>query len=248
MARLQDLQLVGEAVEQAPAMSDLPDQFGSRVEPLQPGIYRFELPKDLSGIWVKLEQLDLPFRDPQGNEQPKKGDRISAVFDDDHPLLIVQSPSDSRNGEAFNWRVSNAERWRDKAHTSKAADLDYVLRALGETAHPGFGNNAGYAQGLEKYAGKQFTAEATISYYSSPKRDIYAEFVDAQQQRTVQEVPGVRGNGRRFDQAQVTRDEHGRYPTTIPHAIVIDDPTNPGQQITYTQIIRGFNDLTNLRP
>lgn len=246
MPRLQDLNLAPEQVEAAPALEELPEQFGTRTEPLQPGIYRFQLPDDMADVWNEMKQVDIKFKDAAGVEHTKQVDRVCAIFDADHPLQIVQSPQDERNGEAFNWRINNVERFRDKAHTQRAAEMDYLLRALGEVAHPGWGNNQGYGVNLSKYAGKQFTAEVQMSYYSNPKREIYGEFDVEGGGKTVQEVPGVYGNGSRLYQNQVTRDG-GKYPATIPVQITVTDPANAEQQLTYTQIVRGFNDLTGLR-
>ena len=67
MPRFQDLQLAPE--QPTAAQEELPEQMGSRVEPLQPGIYRFQMPKEL--LWEVLADMTLAFRDPSGNEQEK---------------------------------------------------------------------------------------------------------------------------------------------------------------------------------
>lgn len=249
MSTLQEVlsQVAGEAVEAPVNFDDLPEQFGARVDPLQPGSYRFKLPTDLTQIWKPLLDLDINYRDAAGNEQTRKGKRVMAVFEGNSPLLIVQSPDGTRNGEAFRWSTSNVERWRDRDHTQKACDLDYLLRALGVTTHPGFGNNQGYMEALMQHgAGKEFGAEATISWYCNPKRPIYAEFDDGQGGRTVQEVPHVMGNGQRYTTREVQRDANGNYPVSIPVSIQATDPAT-GQPVVYTAIVRGFNDLTSLR-
>lgn len=246
MPRFQDLQLAPE--QPTAAQEELPEQMGSRVEPLQPGIYRFQMPKEL--LWEVLADMTLAFRDPSGAETERKGERVNCIFDAEHPLTIVQSPQDARNGESFMWRCSNVERWRDKGHTKVACDMDYLLMALGvpNDQRPGHGANQAYGMLLEQKVNTQFTAEAQISYYSNKNRQIYAEFPDQSGGTNVQEVPGVFGNGTRMYQSMVTRDANGKYPTTIPIQITVDDAANPGNKLVYTQIVRGFNDLTNLRP
>ena len=189
------------------------------------------------------------FRD-QAGEHEKLAGRLRAVFDGDAPLVIVQCPHGvpDHTGEPFMTSLSNVERWRNKDHTVKASDLDYLLKAVGESAHPGFGNNEGYVAALLNHGGQAFTADPDLTYFCSPKRAIYAVVQDEKGQVSTQEMPGVFGNGRRLRAgSDVMKDpQTGLYPNEVPISVEAVHPTT-GQMTTFTAMVRGFNNLNRIR-
>jgi hypothetical protein len=168
---LEQLGLKREALPpQGEDLADLPD-FGSFAPPPPPGPYRFQLPANLSTIYDLI--------DING-----KGQRIKAVFDKDEPLVITQAKDPARKGDPFETRLTNNERGRGKKGSGiVASDLDYLLKALGETKKPAAvpasadpaatsPYNTAYIVALQKYAGKNFGADITYSWRCSPDRDI----------------------------------------------------------------------------
>lgn len=193
---LHDLGLKEEALP-AQSFDDLPE-FGGFTLPPQPGLYRFKLPGDLSRSW-------------EAYDAPNKGQRVRLLLDKDAPLYIVQSPGNKANGDTFQTRISNQERKRGKEGTVEASDMDYLVKALGETSRPK--NNKEYVQVVNKHAGKEFGAEVSYSFVCRDDKPIRA--YDAQQK--LQEVAGQNGCGSKYYQKDITgmRNEAGEYPTEI---------------------------------
>jgi hypothetical protein len=216
---LQDLGLKDEALPTAgQALADLPE-FGTFREPPQPGSYRFQLPDDLSAIW---DVYDTPAKQPP--------QRIRAMFDKDHPLLIVQSPGGKMNNEPFETRISNEERSRGKDKSIVASDMDYLLRALKVTQKPG--SNRAYIDAMKLQAKKQFGADIRFSWKCSDSRNIRVR--DAQ--GAVQEVEGRKGCNTAFYQEDLPnggKDASGNVPTQI--------------QCTCGALLRAFANLDNIR-
>lgn len=182
---LNDLGLSNTSLAGA-SFDDIPENLGQPfLDPPQPGKYRFRLPADMSRIWAKVDTSDY-------------GERINAVFDQDAPLTIVQSPNGEHDGEEFRWRCSNVPRERTKEKIL-VSDMDLVLRAFGETKRPG--NNKAYAQTLMKYAGKEFGAFEEFSYRCDDKRDAYFDDGAGGQQK----VEGRMGCGARYYQRDVPK-------------------------------------------
>lgn len=197
-------------------LEDLP-QFGGFAPPPPPGAYRFQLPADLASVW---EVFDVPEKTPP--------QRVRAIFDRDHPLLIVQSPQGKSNGEPFETRLTNNERGRGKDKIVTASDLDYVLRALGEKTKPT--NNRSYMQTLQKHAGQQFGADLRYSWRCSKDRDIRARDSAGQ----VQVVEGKKGCGESYYQEDVPKSPAGEVPYEI----------NCG---SCGALLRAFANLDNIR-
>ena len=240
MPRPEDLELTHEPVGQPISGDELPTQYGPRKPILQPGLYRFRLPAGVSHM-CQLFEANVVARDAQGHEQTQVVERMRVVYADE-PLIIVDSPGGRRDGETFQWRVSNAERWRNRRHTVLASDMDYLLQAFGHRPHPGFGNNQGYIEALNKYGGRSLAARVDISWFGNATREIY---VSDPQGRPVK-VPGVYGNGKRATTRQIPKDAVGNYPETIDVPITARDP-DTGQKVEYTAIVRGFNDLSHFQ-
>src|SRR5262245_43187661 len=183
---LQDLGLQPEQLPTAgQALDTLPD-FGRFSPPPQPGAFRFKLPTDLTAIW---EVFDVPEKKPPT--------RVRAVFDRDHPLLIVQSPQNKYNGEPFETRISNAERARGKDKAVVASDMDYVFRALGVKEKPA--DNAGYVRLMQQQGGKEFGADLRYSWKCGVDRNIRVR----DQAGAIQEVENQKGCGTAYYQEDV---------------------------------------------
>lgn len=137
-------------------LDDLPE-FGAFRIPPQPGDYRFRLPADLSSVWEVYDGRD------------GKGQRVRAIFDRDHPLVIVQSTNPQYLNEPFECRISNEERARGKNGVI-ASDMQFLLRALGEKVSPA--NNRAYITTLLPYAGKDVGATLSYSWRCNDQRNI----------------------------------------------------------------------------
>ena len=191
---LQDLGLKPEAVGGAD-FGDMPEQIGSWTPPPQPGKYRLKLPSNLGQVWDTTEV--------DGKT------RVVAKFDDDFPMTIVQSPGDEHNGEAFKSSVSNVGRNRARKGQPEVlvSDMDYLLKALGETSKPK--DNAGYITALQKYAGKDFSVDLTWSWFCNPKRNKRIDNGEGGQVEI--EEPGC---GKRYYQKVVAKGD-GKFPLYI---------------------------------
>lgn len=184
-ASLNDLKLDNTSLEGA-SFDDIPENIGqSFPDPPQPGKYRFKLPANMAAIWAAVTS-------------EKHGQRINAIFDGDAPLTIVQSPGQAHDGEEFQYRVSNVPRERTKEKIL-VSDMDLLLRALGETARPK--TNKAYAVALQKYAGKEFSADVEFSYRCNPDKDAYFDDGAGGQQK----VEGRNGCGARYYQRDVAK-------------------------------------------
>ena len=197
-------------------LDDLPT-FGSFTPPPPPGSYRFKLPADLSSVW---DLFDVPDKTPP--------QRVKAVFDRDHPLLIVQSPQGKSNGEPFETRLTNNERSRGKDKSVTASDMDYLLRALGEKTKPR--SNREYMQVVTRNGGKEFGADLRYSWRCSTDRDIRAR----DQAGQVQVVEGKKGCGESYYQEDIPKGADGQVPYEI-------------QCGNCGALLRAFANLDNLR-
>lgn len=205
--------------EPIPVMNveDLPE-FGSWAPPPQPGPYRFKLPASLDTAFELYED--------------KGHSYIRLLLDKDAPLVIVQDTRQKHTGETFQTRLTNQRRKRGDIEVS---DLDYLLKALGETVTPG--SNKAYIQTLQKYAGKEFTSDISYSWNCSDSRDIY---VDDGAGGTKKDETGRKGCGKKYYQAEKTKKPeqaiqkvNGEYPYEI--------------GCTCGAIVRAFANLDNIR-
>lgn len=233
MARLNDLGLGQEQVGQQLDYANMPDQFGTIQDPLYPGTYLFEFPKRVDDLWEKFDHT-------KGNPP---GPRIRAKFDDSHPLLIIQSPGGTRDGEPHTCSISNAEFKRGKAEDAAApwiSDMDYINRdVFGVPTKPT--GNKGYADLFQAKAvvngvPQRFLADVTWSWTCSNQRNIYV----ANGQGGMQEMQQL-GCGTTYRQRDVPK--------------VPADPNNPQSQLVYPMRItcqcgaslRAFANLGNYR-
>lgn len=174
MPSLQDLNIVEEDNVPDIDPEQLAGQIGSFIRPPQPGkTYRFKLPGDMSDIWE--------------TQDTKNGQRIKAVFKDDKALFI-----ETLNEPCTYVSLSSEEQERGK-DKKLAADLAYLLTALGETKIPGFSNSKGYVQALSKHSAESFMADVSWSVACSSKKDIWVE--DTPGGRVVKKE-GTKGCGR----------------------------------------------------
>lgn len=231
MAKLSDLGLSPEAVGETLDYGSMPDQLGSYTPLIQPATYRFRLPKDLSGVWDKFEHTNTN----------KPGTRIRAVFDDNNPLIIVQSPGGEHDGEPFTTRISNAERKRGKKDDTNApyiSDMDYINRDVWDLpGKPGNGSNIAYLQEFSKHGGTEFSAEVTWNWFCNPNKDIYAD----NGQGALQQVTGQKGCGTSYYQRDVEKvranPEDPNSPLVFPERITCQCGAN----------VRAFANLGNFK-
>jgi hypothetical protein len=196
-------------------LDDLP-QFGGFAPPPPPGAYRFKLPQDLSAVWDLFDVAD---------KQPPQ--RIRLMLDREHPLMITQSPKGLSNGEPFETRLTNNERKRGKGGVVIASDLDYLLRALKETAKPK--TNRDYITAVQRHAGAEFSGDIRYSWRCSRDRDIRVRDAAGQ----VQVVEGRKGCGEGFYQDDVPKNAAGE----VPYEIVC----------SCGALLRAFPNLDNIR-
>lgn len=213
---LEDLGLKDEALPTAGQdLADLPE-FGTFEPPPQPGPFRFKLPGDLSAIYDVYDVAN-------------KGQRISAIFDREHPLLIVQSLGGKYNGQPFQTRINNNERNRGKKGSGiVASDFDYLLRALGVKAKPT--SNRGYIEALKPHGGKEFGGDLRYSWRCSMDRDIRTKDKDG----AVTVVEGHKGCGEAYYQEDVPKNADGTTPYEVTCA-------------KCGALLRAFANLDNLR-
>jgi hypothetical protein len=216
---LEDLGLKDEPLPTAGQdLTDLPE-FGSFDPPPQPGPFRFKLPMDLGAIYDVFDGSGIA----QGQQ------RVRAVFDREHPLLIEQSLGGKYNGQPFQTRISNNERNRGKKGSGiVASDWDYLLRAFGIKTKPA--NNKEYITALRGQAGKSFGADLRYSWRCSADRDIRVKDKDG----AVQVVENHKGCDEAFYQEDVPKSPDGTTPYEITCAC--------------GAILRAFANLDNIRP
>lgn len=197
---INDLGLSNEKLDGAGAsFADMPDEYGGAAPPPPPGSYRFQLPKSLAELWAKLD----------AESTNNHGERVSCNFDEHNPLIIVQSPASASDGEPFQVRLNNVPRRRGpKTAQVEASDLDYLLRAFGETARPS--TNRGYITAMQKYASKTFGADIEWSWYCNKKKPIYVEGEDG----VTKPVENTLGCGTTYYQNDVAKVE-GAYPLRV---------------------------------
>lgn len=228
---LQELGLKDEGtVVTGDTLADLP-VFGTFTPPPQPGPFRFKLPTDLTTCY---EVYDTPTKTPP--------QRVRLIFDQDHPLEILQSVGGKYNGQPFQTRLSNEERSRGKDKAIVASDWDYLLRALGIQTKPTrlvngqkVPDNRGYIEATRPLAGREFGGDIRYSWKCDEKRNIRVATVDPQtNQRTgIQEVDSQRGCGNAFYGEDVPNNPDGTKPLEI--------------TCQCGALLRAFANLDNLR-
>lgn len=157
----------------------LPD-YGSFAPPPQPGPYRFKLPTSLDRVW---ELFDTSI-------DGKVVERVNMILEQADSLLIVGSPGGQHNGDLLRTRISNAE--RNRGSGVWASDMDYLLRAFGETSRPE--RSQDFIARVLQHAGGEFNADIRFSYSCNPNRNI--RVYDAVGE--LQEVDGTKGCEYRF--------------------------------------------------
>lgn len=218
---LNDLGLKEEALPEGD-LTDLPE-YGSFTPPPQPGTYRFQLPRDLSNLF---DMVDVTIDD-------KPAQRIKMIFDKDHPLMIVSSANGKHVGEPFETRLSNVERQRGKkgGDGPRVSDLDYLLKALGETSRPG--SNTAMGRKLQTFGGKEFSGDIEYSWVCNDKKNIRTKRDPNDPNSPTDEVQNQPGCGRKY------------YAKDVPK---LADGTTPLQiQCECGGIVRAFANLNNIR-
>lgn len=208
---LSALQDVALEESQLQSLDDLKEQ-GTFLAMLQPGVYEFELPADLSTLpWDTI--------DAEGHPQ-----RISVKFDDAHPMKIITAPDAARIGEPFTPFISNVPRERKLGgETVKVIDFLYLLKKLGHKEVPK--TNREYLLALQKSAGRRFRSAINVNWRCNPNRDVYmwvpnADPVKAQAgEGERREIPGQKGCGESYypdaKRNGVPKGPDGKYPAEV---------------------------------
>lgn len=209
-------------------VANLPEQLGAIRPMLQPGSYRFALPRLDAECFAAVQTQDY-------------GARVQVRFDDEHPLTIVQAPEalkDELLGTPFTTSLSNVPRKRGKGDDAPvASDWDYLNRALKVTTRPA--SNQAYAQGLialsQVSPAPTFGADAEVSYNCNPNREARWDDGQGGTQAFPDETTGQprKGCGTRVYQKDVAK-TNGRYPERITCA-------------KCNASVRGFANLTRFR-
>lgn len=210
--------------DDVPSFDALPEERGSFTPPPQPGSYRFKLPAVINNFDVF--------------DAGEFGERMVHKFEDEHPLLIVQSPGKKHDGEAFSTRLDNRPRPRGKEKVL-VSDLDYLLRAKGVTKKPD--SNKAYGQALQALAGQEFGADVEWSWGCNKRRAARFVFDDGSVQRLEDPESTLDGDDAGFKagcgkytyQGDVQKVE-GEYP------LVIDCPECNAR-------VRAFANLRNFK-
>jgi hypothetical protein len=243
MAKLNDLGLTNEALGGLD-FGSMPEQRGSYGPPLYPGTYRFKLP---------LLKPDLDIWDHRDTD---KGPRLVVKFEGASALTIVGSPSNLRNGESFEWNVSNQEfnRARQGEPDQLASDLDFLLRD-GFKIPKRPATNLAFAQALIALSGKEFTADNEWTWYCNSKRDIYQQNSEGGSQV----VEGVKGCGSKYYQARPGGSSTSgvqKSPQDPSKPVAVDNPLVWPERIVCSgkdgipcgAVVRAFPNLRNFRP
>lgn len=231
MARINELGLTNEQVGEALDYGTMQDQFGGFTPPPQPGTYRFRLPADLTAIWETFDHA--------GGNPP--GKRISAKFDEAHPLTIVQSPGGVDDGQPFTTKISNAERKRGKKDDPQAqwiSDMDYVNRDVWGLKEKPRGGNPGYAQEFLKHGGSEFTADVEWSWRCNDKRPIFVDNGAG----GYEEVPTQMGCGAGYYQKDIEKvpadPGDAQSPKVYPLRITCSTPGCGGNVRAFANLVR----------
>ena len=217
---LSELNLKEETLPTAGESLDNLPQFGQFAPPPQPGAFRFRLPNDLTRIW---DTFEAPNKTP--------ATRVSAQFDAQSPLLIIQSPGGRYDNEPFQTKLNNNERPRGK-DKMLASDLDYLIAAIEGPKTPKPTSNAGYLQKVQTYRGKEFGADIRWSWRCGENPNIRVKN-DAGD--TV-EVPDKKGCGESYYQEDV---ENLRNPETREWPLEISCKCGA--------VLRAFGNIDNIR-
>lgn len=210
-------------IEGVSDLEGLPEYGGFTPDP-PPGFYGFKAPvfKLTDSVWDVI---------PPSENRPSE--RIALIFEGDFALQIVHASTELGKkwvGEPYETRVSNVERKRDKEGIIIASEMDYLLRAVGQTKRPSPPTNQNYATAVAKFVPAQyFGADLEYSYFCSPRRD--AQIPDGAGGYT---SAGRKGCGTRYYQAQVTKLPDGSMPERI--------------QCQCGAHVRGFSQPANIKP
>lgn len=234
MPKLADLGLTSEQVGEPLDYATMPDQMGSFPDPPYPGSYRFRFPPRMDDIWEVFDHV----------KGTPPGKRIRARFDDNHPLIIIQSPDRKVDGEPFQTSITNAERKRgrrDDPNASNISDMDYINRDVwGLQAKPA-GGNPGYAQEFIKHAGTEFSADVEWNWFCNDKKNIYID----NGQGGYAEVPNQKGCGASYYQKDIKDN----------NMMILSDPNDPNSSRVYPvritcacgSNVRAFANLVRFR-
>jgi hypothetical protein len=199
---LNDLGLKDEKLPETAGLDELP-QFGQFAPPPQPGPMTFKLPSDLTNLWDTFETEKTP---------GVKETRVQIEFDQNAPLLIVQSVGNQYNNEPFQTKLNNNERPRGK-DKKLASDLMYLIAAIEGPTAAKPESNKGYIERVRTYGNRLFGGDMRWSWRCGKNRNIR---VKDDKGNTV-EVPDRKGCGEAYYQEDVLnlKQPDGTFPLEI---------------------------------
>lgn len=205
-------------LQDAVDVNNLPEQFGGGQPFLQPGNALFALSPLTAENFDKVDS-------------PDYGERVKVKFDQNAPLVILQSVNGRYDNQPFTTSLSNVPRRRGKdADAPIASDWDYLNQALKEAWAPGEPRtNRNYATRLmtKAAARAQFRAKISASWNCRKDKNIYMP----DGQGGYQEMDQL-GCGTRKYEKDVTK-VNGEYPERI--------------ECQCGASVRGFNNLETFR-
>jgi len=158
---------IGEE-EQIEMPEEIPEEREGRQPLVQPGVFTFKLPDDMSNVWGVFDS--------------KKGKRIYASFNKENALTVHKSDPKYEgyfDGWVVNLLINNLEYPRGPERI-EVADMTYLIKALEakEEKKTKLTTNKAFAETLSKFAGGLFVAELTWNAYCNPNKDIYMNIRD----------------------------------------------------------------------
>ena len=219
---LDDVQLTDHVAESMDAVQESQ----SFAPPLQPGVYKFQLPDVIPGMNGNLLQAPwklVPAR-PATGDKPATDARVQIAFADDFALKVLESPDHGRDGEQIRQSISNVPRDQTRGGvTVKVNDLLFLLKKVGYTG-PVPKTNREYVEALSKQGGKTVKCETGMSWNCNEHRDVYMlQWKDANDEAkgtTRVEVKGQKGCGTKHnpfakDASRKVAMVDGAYPAEI---------------------------------
>lgn len=218
MSTLEDLGLT-EDTTPVEIPDDIPEEGGTYIPLVQPGVYIFKLPDDMSAIWYKRDTT--------------QGPRITAGFTRENPLIVTGDSTGYYISSPVVTFISNAERPRGRERVP-IPDMYYLLRALEKSMSDkelkaALKTNQNYSDMLQKFEGKEFQAEIHWEAYCSPQKNVWMTILDEAGNKRLEEQEGTPGCGAGYNtysrdaKRRIPSDENG-FMERFEEALVHGDP------------------------
>lgn len=247
------------AVEWPEQGQDLPEQMGGTRSLLMPGIYTFQLPKNLAQLWHDIVAQDKRQTLSDGRPNPTYGQHVKRKqlkFDRNNPLVVLGGPMD---GAPMIASFSTAPRARGKADDPKTpwiSDASYMLDiSLNDKSRPSDPEKLKAA--INQYAGKTVRIETGLTGQCRPDRVRYIRVVTDQAAylkdntkgiEDIADPTGKKGCGQRYYTSNF-KDGKGGFVKEIGCACGTPTPAEAaaGMQPA-TVVIRAFEQVERFLP